>query len=149
MSQKLEDDFVKSERKRREIEQIKTFVKQDTPLSELATKISEQVQLIKQQFSDIRVVGEIEAKQFLEPMNHLLNVLQQRATFSEELQTFTEQINDVGTTLASIASNVKDASVKMDSVFHELTVDLAERQKLRVKQMETLQKIDTYLEAWR
>jgi len=140
----LEVEFKKQEQKRRESKKLKSLIKQGMPLTDLATEVQEQVRQIQQHFGSI----EVEAKQFLEPMNNLLKLLQQRVTFFEDLKVFGGQIGWVTDTLTVIAKNVQSASAKMDKVFNELTADLVERGKLRAKQMETLAKIDDYLERW-
>ena len=140
----LEVEFKKQEQKRRESKKLKSLIKQGIPFTDLATEVQEQVRQIQQHFGSI----EVEAKQFLEPMNNLLKLLQQRVTFFEDLKVFGGQIGWVTDTLTVIAKNVQSASAKMDKVFNELTADLVERGKLRAKQMETLAKIDDYLERW-
>lgn len=151
MSQTSELELAKSERENVESEKLRILLKKGVPFIDLAKKVQEQVQQIQKHFGSL----EVEAKQFLEPMNNLLKLLQQRVTFLEELKEFggeitgvTVQLSGVIDHLIAVADNVQATLVKMDGIFRVLTADLAERRVLRLKQMETLQKIDKYLMEW-
>jgi len=135
MSQQLEEEFKERERKRLLTEKLKHAVVSGEPLPGSLKDTLRKVVETKALLSDL-----IEAKE-LERLMKSLQLASSMKMVEQNLTDVIQQFTEVKNMLATVSHG-------LSAVSQQLSADTENRAKLMVKQLETLEKIDNYLEKW-
>ncbi len=139
----LEDEFLASEQARSQAEQKVRIAKQGQPIPGSPRETLEKLAEFKAWLSQIDL-----EKEAYDRISAFLLSVEDRVNVKQELKEFSAELAGLADMLSQILSNSQAAKQNVYNLSVALIADLEDREKLRKKQHETLDKLNQYLENW-
>jgi len=138
----LEEQYAKSEQKRRETEEKAQLVKVGGSLPNSPMAALKELQDVERTLADV-----LDGRAF-QRFSKLLEILQSRVEVNEELKQFGIEIDTLRDTIQTFNQEIHGVFTMLKQIDDKLSPYLEKANKLMQKQMETTVKLNKYLDNW-
>ena len=140
----LEEDFRAAETKRKQAEEKRQQAANGTFVHGSTEEALQKIGDFRQGLS--LVMGESLA---FDRITKVLDLAESSLETNNSLKMFSEELNGVAGSLSVVQGQLETVNKQLSKLSGDLMADLDERQTLRQKQSDTLDKLNKYLKDWR